>query len=389
MNQTLVEQSIALAETWQNRANELLTHEEKGIQEQMLRLVTHPMDKVVLTKLIDQSFRSENPARVADQVGYLLRSFGVPDFFSRVEKVLVQMFLGLGRYFPAFSVPKIIDKMRHSSSRAIISGEPEALLAHLQKRRKQKVRMNLNHLGEAVLGEGETRHRLKSYLDDLENPEIEYLSIKISTIYSQIASIAFDHCVEILKERLSILFEAAGRNGFIRWDGRQVPKFINLDMEEYRDVEITVEAFRKTLDQERFKRTSAGIALQAYLPDSFSIQKALTEWAMDRVSGGGAPIKIRIVKGANMEMEMVESAIHNWPLAPYDNKLEVDANFRRMVEYGMDPRRIHAAHLGIASHNLFELAYAYSIARRENVASNFSFEMLEGMADHVRRAISE
>ena len=40
----------------------------------------------------------------------------------------------------------------------------------------------------------------------------------------------------------------------------------------------------------------------------------LTEWAKKRVADGGAPIKIRIVKGANMEMELVESSLHNWPL---------------------------------------------------------------------------
>jgi len=135
MTTEILQQAIAQAETWQNRANELLSQEEKGIQEQMLRLVTHPMDKAVLTRLIDISFRSEDPARVADQISTLLKAHGVPDFFSRVEKLLVQMFLGLGRHFPTLSVPKMIEKMRQSSSRAIIPGEPDVLYAHLQKRK--------------------------------------------------------------------------------------------------------------------------------------------------------------------------------------------------------------------------------------------------------------
>ncbi len=134
---------------------------------------------------------------------------------------------------------------------------------------------------------------------------------------------------------------------------------------------------------------AAGIVLQAYLPDSCDIQVALTEWAKKRVADGGAPIKIRIVKGANMEMELVESSLHNWPLAPYDNKLDVDANYKRMVDYGMIPENIQAVHLGIASHNLFELAYAANLAKQNGVSANMSFEMLEGMADHVRRAIQE
>lgn len=385
----ILAESIQVAESWQKRANELLTHEEKGIQEQMVKLLTHPVDKVVLTKIIDQSFRSSNTSRVADQVNSLLREFGVPDFFSSFEKILIQMFLGLGRHFPYFSVPRMIEKMRHNSSRAIIPGEPDMLHAHLKKRKNQGVRMNINHLGEAVLGEEESGRRLKTYAEDLRNPEIEYISIKISTIYSQIHSLAFEHSVKILKERLSMLYRIARDNHFVRKDGTIVPKFVNLDMEEYRDLEITVAAFRQTLDESEFNYYSAGIVLQAYLPDSFPIQKELTAWAKERIKKGRSPIKLRIVKGANMEMEMFDASVHGWISAPYDNKLDVDANYKRMVDFGMEPENIRAVQLGIASHNLFELAYAYNLAKQKRVSEYFYFEMLEGMADHIRRAIQE
>ena len=385
----IADKAAALAESWQIRANKLLTHEEKGIQEQMLRLLTHPMDKVILTKLIDQSFRSHDPTRVADQVNSILRGYGVPDFFTKVDRLLVQMFLGLGRHIPTLTVPKMIGKMRQNSSRAIIAGEPESLHEHLEKRRKQGVRMNINHLGEALLGETEAQRRLATYIADLKNPAIEYISVKISTIYSQISALAFEHTVNILVDRFAKLYRTAAENIYTRIDGTTVPKFVNLDMEEYRDLDITVEAFKRTLDQEEFKNYSAGIVLQAYLPDTFEIQKELTRWAQKRVAEGGSPIKLRIVKGANMEMEQVEASINNWPLAPYDNKLEVDANYKRMVIYGMHPDRIRAVHLGIASHNLFELAFAYELGHRNKVTDYFYFEMLEGMADHVRRALAE
>jgi RHH-type proline utilization regulon transcriptional repressor/proline dehydrogenase/delta 1-pyrroline-5-carboxylate dehydrogenase len=385
----IIKAAIAQAKSWQRRANALLTHEEKGIQEQMQRLLTHPMDKVVLTKIIDISFRSHDPGRVADQLNNLLKEHGMPDFFNRVEKLLVQMFMGVGRYFPTFAVPKMIERMRHNSSRAIISGETDELRAHLKKRKDQGVRMNINHLGEAVLGETEAAGRLKTYIRDMKNPDIEYISVKISTLYSQISSLAMEYTLSILTNRLSQLFTVAQQNDFMRADGSRVTKFVNLDMEEYRDLEITFKAFIRTLDQKKFSDYSAGIVLQAYLPDSFGIQKELTRWAKARVASGGAPIKLRIVKGANMEMERLESALFNWPLAPYDNKRDVDANYKRMVYYGMQPENISAVNLGIASHNLFELAYAYEVARLNRVEDHFYFEMLEGMADHVRRALCE
>lgn len=387
--QHLFKKAVELAENWQNRANELLTKEEKNIQEQMKRLLTHPHDKVLLSKMIDQSFRSSDPKRVADQISNLMDEEGVPEFFNRVEKLLIQMFVGVGKHISSFAVPRMIDQMRNASSRAIIPGEEKELHAHLQKRKEQGIRMNINHLGEAVLGEGEAAHRLKTYKKDMEDPDVEYISIKISTIYSQINSLALDETVEILKDRLSEIYRVAKAHYFIRQDGSRIPKFVNLDMEEYRDLEITYRAFVLTLDQPEFINYSAGIVLQAYLPDSFKMQEKLTKWAKDRVAKGGAPVKLRIVKGANMEMEKVESSLANWPLAPYDNKLEVDANYKRMVSYGMDPENIKAVNLGIASHNLFELAFASVLAEENKVTDYFYFEMLEGMADHVRRALQE
>jgi len=385
----LIDESVQLAAQWQKRANELLTQEEKYIQDQLKRLLTNPHDKVLLTKMIDQSFRSKDPKRIADQLSNLMEEEGVPEFLSRVEKLFVQMFMGFGKHFSSVAVPTMIKQMRAGSSRAIIPGEHIELHKHLKKRKEQGIRMNINHLGEAVLGEKESATRLKTYISDMEDPHVEYISIKISTIYSQISSLAFEETVTILRERLTKIYRAAKENFFIREDGSKVAKFVNLDMEEYRDLKITYEAFIRTLGQDEFKSLSAGIVLQAYLPDSFSVQKQMTRWARKRVTDGGAPIKLRIVKGANMEMEKLESALFNWPLAPYDNKLEVDANYKRMVTYGMRLENIKAINLGIASHNLFELAYASVLADTNGVRDYFYFEMLEGMADHVRRALQE
>lgn len=48
---------------------------------------------------------------------------------------------------------------------------------------------------------------------------------------------------------------------FVREDGSKLPKMVNLDMEEYRDVEITLALFMQTLDQPEFNHYSAGIVL--------------------------------------------------------------------------------------------------------------------------------
>ena len=123
---------------------------------------------------------------------------------------------------------------------------------------------------------------MSQYLGDLKNPAIEYVSVKISTIYSQLHPLAFGHSVDCIGERLAELYRAAAAHHFTRADGRRVPKFVNLDMESYRDLEMTAAAFMRTLDQPEFKNYFAGMALQAYLPDSFGMLQEITAWARKR-----------------------------------------------------------------------------------------------------------
>ena len=283
----LVEEAIRLATQWRQRAYELQTSQEKTRHRKFARLFKNPKDKVILTALIDQCFRPVNDRRVADQIHFLLSSFGIPAFLSLFEKSLMLLFIYGGRFFPSLSVPLIIKKLRRDSRHLIIPGEKQALEAFLQTRKNKGIKTNINHIGEEVLGEEEAASRLQMYLNDLKNPAVEHISVKISTIFSQIQPLAFDQTVNVLTERLAVLYRTAAKTEFVRQDGTRIPKFVHLDMESYRDLAITAEAFVRTLDQAEFKNFSAGMALQAYLPDSYHILQKITAWARKRVDRGG------------------------------------------------------------------------------------------------------
>jgi RHH-type proline utilization regulon transcriptional repressor/proline dehydrogenase/delta 1-pyrroline-5-carboxylate dehydrogenase len=223
----------------------------------------------------------------------------------------------------------------------------------------------------------------------LQAPEIECISIKISTLYSQISALAREDTVATLCERLELLYRTAAHARFRRPDGTEVPKFVYLDMEEYRDLGLTAEVFMRTLDRPGLRDVHAGIVLQAYIPDSYRYQRELTAWARQRVAGGGAPITLRLVKGANMESERCEASLKDWPQAPYRTKRETDANFKRMVDHALDPANIAAVRVGIASPTCSDLAYPLVLAVRPTRRRPGQFEMLEGMANPQRRALFE
>ncbi len=350
--------SIELAAEMLKEARLTQTSKEKALQAQLARMMKDPAGKVFTMCMTDQCFRSHRPSRIANQMVYLLRKLGLPRYLDGVKRLQLLLFTWFGKLFSFIFIPVAIMALRRETSSVILPGEQRALSRHMHRRRAEGVRLNLNHLGEAILGEEEAQRRLKVYLEDLQRDDIEYVSIKISTIYSQINLLGWDHTMQQLKERLRQLYRAAMNHSFVRADGTRSPKFVNLDMEEYRDLHLTKELFKQTLDEPEFRNFSAGIVLQAYLPDAHPIQKELTEWAMERMKKGGAQIKIRIVKGANLAMEQVEASLRHWAQAPYTHKSDVDANYKRMVVYACEPEHASAVHIGIGSHNLFDIAYA-------------------------------
>jgi len=384
-----VQKALDLARVLQRRGVGLQTPEEKRQQRELERMMGSDSDKVTLTQMTDQAFRANAPRRAAEQLTHILDVQGVPRFFSTFDRTLLKGFQSFGNYLPGVAMPMVREKMREETANVILPAEHEVLKKHLEERRQGGVRMNVNYLGEALLGEEDAQGRLKSYLGALQLPEIEVISVKATTIYSQIAPISRRHAVKVLCDRLELLYRAAARERYTRADGSEVPKFVYLDMEEYRDLGVTLEAFMKTLDRPGLENARAGLALQAYIPDSYDAQLELYAWARERVKKGGAPVTVRLVKGANMEMERVEASIAGWEQAPYQDKIDTDANYKRMLHEALKPENIEAANLGVASHNLFEVAYALVLVHERGLLDKVQFEMLEGMANHQRRALSE
>jgi len=153
-----------------------------------------------------------------------------------------------------------------------------------------------NLLGEAVLGDKEAEHRLSETKRLLARDDVDYVSIKVSAVSGPHQHWAFDEVVETAVRRLTPLYELAASSS--------PKKFINLDMEEYKDLDLTIEVFTKILDQPQLKDLEAGIVLQAYLPDTLAAMQHLQEWAAKRVAAGGSGVKVTV--GSSLKKAVAE-----------------------------------------------------------------------------------
>ena len=380
--------AVELAVIMMIEADRIQTSEEKKIAAKLGRMVEDPKGKQFTAAMTDECFRSKRPGRVADQINFLLEKHGVPQFLDLPARLQMQVFKVIGKPFANQLIPVVKSLIRKETAKVILDGNPAALEKHISKRKLEGVTTNLNHLGEAILGEEEALHRLETYLADLNKPSVEYISIKITTIFSQLNLLAWDKSIDTLAERLRKLYRAAMENQFIHpVTGAKSNKFVNLDMEEYRDLRLTTDLFKKVLSEPEFLTFKGGIVLQAYLPDAYSFLVELIEWSKQRMAKGGAPIKVRVVKGANMAMEQFEASARGWELAPYSRKIDTDANYRKMLLHGTKKDNATAVNLGIASHNLFDLAHALILVEERGISNCVQFEMLEGMAEHIRTVV--
>lgn len=284
----------------------------------------------------------------------------------------------LAPYAPVPIVPIARRALRAMVGHLMVDARPSKLGPILEKIQSDGARLNLNLLGEAVLGEAEARRRLEGIHELVRRPDVDYVSVKISAIASRLSMWAFDEVVDDVVARLTPLFLEAAAHG----------TFLNLDMEEYRDLDLTITVFTRILDHPQLQHTEAGIVLQAYLPDAPLAYQRLLNWARERVAAGGARIKVRLVKGANLAMEHVDATLHGWPLVTYDTKLDADANYLRVLHAALTPENTTAIRLGIAGHNLFDVAYSWLLAGERGVTDDVEYEMLLGMAQGQVRAVS-
>jgi RHH-type proline utilization regulon transcriptional repressor/proline dehydrogenase/delta 1-pyrroline-5-carboxylate dehydrogenase len=160
-------------------------------------------------------------------------------------------------------------------------------------------------------------------------------------------------------------------------------------MEEYKDLRLTLEVFKRILGRSDLLHLKAGIVLQAYLPDAMNAMHELQLWARDRRSRGGAPIKVRIVKGANLSMETVDAELHDWPLAVVGSKRAADTNYKHVVNYALTEDHLKNVEVGIAGHNLFDIAFAHQLIKNRALKAGVSFEMLLGMAEAQAQVVSQ
>src|SRR5689334_7264565 len=374
----LAQQAVALVRRWLHEASAVPV---TGSAAQLAGLLRDPKGLAFAVGFVDGVVRPEDLKVSARALAGLAPD--VPRFLPAPLRAAVRVGGVMAPIMPGVVVPVARRVLRRMVGHLVVDATDARLGKAIARIKRRDVRLNVNLLGEAVLGRGEATRRLRETERLLGRDDVDYVSIKVSSTVAPHNPWAFDEAVTEIVEQLTPLFTLAAT--------ARTRKFVNLDMEEYKDLDLTLAVFTRLLEKPELRALEAGIVLQAYLPDALAAMIHLQEWAAKRRANGGAGIKVRLVKGANLPMEQVEATVHGWPLATWGSKQETDTNYKRVLDYSLHPDRIGNVRLGVAGHNLFDIAYAWLLAGRRGVREGIEFEMLlgmaEGQAEVVRREV--
>lgn len=261
-------------------------------------------------------------------------------------------------------------------ARRFIAGETIAeateALADLGDRGAEAV---LDVLGEVVISDAEADRYTQTYLDLIDGLPGVHVALKLSSLDPGFDAIAPAAAAESAGRRLRAILRRAGERG----------AHVTIDMEQHDKKDLTLEIFRSILAEDEFRdRADVGIVLQAYLRDTSDDLEDLLTWVRHR----GAPVLVRLVKGAYWDLEATLAVQRGWPAPVFLQKWESDAAFEQLARRLLAKRDL--VRPAIASHNVRSLAATIAAAEQYGVSSSeFEIQMLYGMADPLQDALVE
>ncbi|PMD04897.1 aldehyde dehydrogenase [Brevibacterium paucivorans] len=356
-------------------------------QEQRLAAVLSDPNGLSFTSgFVDRVIRIEDTKAAARALTEVARL--TPESMSLADRAQIQAGATLATAMPDLVIPAARARLRNMVGHMVVDARPEQFGKTVATLKRGGHRLNINLLGEAVLGEEEADNHLEQTHDLLARDDVDYVSIKVSSVASRINMWSYDETVTYVVDRLRPLYRQAMEQAGSEEQAARGAKFINLDMEEYNDLNLTIDVFMRLLSEDEFHQLSAGIVIQAYLPDALPAIQRLSEFARSRVEAGGAEIKVRLVKGANLAMERVHAELANWPLTINPTKQATDANYKRILHWTLTSENTAGLRLGVAGHNLFDIAFAHELSVARGLTDRVEFEMLQGMATKQAEVIS-
>lgn len=353
--------------------------------------MSRPDFKVNLFRLVDVLPTLTTPEAITEHVRLYLTEPA-----NRIHPALGWIVGWANNRLGGWAAAKAVKLGVQQMANLFIAGQtPQKALPVLKKLRREGFCFTVDLLGEFCVCESEALDYQARYLDALETfgsalPRSKEgvslmsghpgelspvcISVKLSALYSQTGSLNFQRSVEVLSERLSEIVRKAKTFGAL----------IYVDAEDCGNNPIIYETFKRVFSSPEFvDYPYPGIVIQAYAKGADQVVQDMLAFARTR----GAPIAIRLVKGAYWDYERVVSSQNHWDFPLFEEKRLSDLSYERLSRTLLDNTEFCLPAFG--SHNIRSLSHACCYAESKGLTpNNFEIQVLYGMAEPIAQAFS-
>ena len=205
-------------------------------------------------------------------------------------------------------------------------------------------------------------------------PRVQF-SIKISALSPHLDPIDPEGSYRSVATRLRPILDLAMR----------LPASLIFDMEQADTKTLLVEIFTRLFAEPSYKAYPyAGLALQAYHRETERDIEGLLSWVRQR----GAPITIRLVKGAYWDSDRIRYWQRGWAVPLFEHKVETDANYEALTRLLLS--RTSVIRPAFGTHNLRTLAYIEAVAESLGLPpETWEYQMIFGMAEPFQHAVTQ
>ena len=184
------------------------TPAERRRSRRLGRILADPAARELVVSLTDEVLRSPDRRRAMRRYRALTEG-KLPRGFGLVDRVGLRL-ASVGTAAAPRAVGRVVTaRVLRETRGVILPAEDPAFARHVARRRAEGMDVNVNLLGEAILGDDEAAARFRDIGLRLARPDVDCVSVKISALCANLDVLAFGHSVERIVARLRPLLRLA------------------------------------------------------------------------------------------------------------------------------------------------------------------------------------
>lgn len=266
------------------------------------------------------------------------------------------------------------------SHKFVIGETIEQALKKAQEQEAHGYSHSYDMLGEMALTAEDAQRYFTHYQEAIQHigdaiakksfPQNPTISVKLSALHPRYVFSQHQRVLKELTEKLEFLVRLAQKNHV----------GVTIDAEESHRLEVSMDILERLMTLPDIAQGGGlGFVVQAYQKRALP----LLDWLNALAKISGAPLNVRLVKGAYWDSEIKlaqEQGVEDYPV--FTQKYATDLNYAVCAQKLFDASHLYPF---FATHNAYTLALVMNLAK----GRPFEFQKLYGMGDEIYEALRE